>query len=352
MCGRFARICSALKIDRVTATSRKMIRNARDALDDRFVLLFPKYSARLRHLLPENRLGDRVYAFLLFYASHRRCPNNSMTFNDVLYRIKTTDEILDPLRIFVTDKEFAKLYIRAVVGDEYNVPTLAVLRSIDELRAYSFPPQCCIKATHGSGRVILRKDGAPIDHKKLERWFRENFYRYTREANYRWLRPKIIVEPIIFPDETLVEYKIFCFRGEPRLVRIWKDFLGNARKYLYDIDWHRMPFGLRHENDPEPLSRPLNLPEMLNIAKKLSAPFDFIRIDLYSNIERIYVGELTNCHASAMAPINPKDAESIASEFIFNNGPLPAVSANGHIEKSCMDDANHQSTRNSKVRPS
>ena len=91
-----------------------------------------------------------------------------MTFNDVLYRIKTTDEILDPLRVFVTDKEFVKLYVKAVIGDEYNVPTLAVLRSIDEVRAYSFPPQCCIKATHSCDKVIVRRDSGPIDYNKIE----------------------------------------------------------------------------------------------------------------------------------------------------------------------------------------
>src|SRR5262249_54252237 len=111
---------------RVIAKGHKMIRYVREKLENRPAVLFWKHNAWLKRLLPENRWGDRVYGFLLFYASHRRRPNNSMTFNDVLYRIKTTDKILDPLRVFITDKEFVKLYIKAVVGDEYNVPTLAV----------------------------------------------------------------------------------------------------------------------------------------------------------------------------------------------------------------------------------
>ena len=204
-----------------------MIRYVREKLKNRSITLFWKHDAWLRRLLPENRWGDRVYGFLLFCAFHRRRPNNSMTFNDVLYRIKTTDEILDPLRVFVTDKEFVKLYVKAVVGDEYNVPTPAVLRSIDEVRAYSFPSQCCVKPTHSCGKVILRKDGAPIDYNKIESWFSKNYYRDFREANYRLLKPKIIVEPIIFPDETLVEYMIFCFHGKPRLIRTYEDHLGD-----------------------------------------------------------------------------------------------------------------------------
>jgi hypothetical protein len=78
---------------------------------------------------PENRTGDRLVSVIQFFRFHKRLPNKSMSYNDVLHRIKTGDELLDPLRIFVSDKEFLKLYVRAVVGDEYVVPTLDVIRS-------------------------------------------------------------------------------------------------------------------------------------------------------------------------------------------------------------------------------
>ena len=87
---------------------------------------------------------------------------------------------------------------------------------------------------------------------------------------------------------------------------------------LFDVDWNNMAFALEKENNPNPLSRPTNLLEMLNIAKKLSERFNFIRVDLYSNNKKIYVGELTNCHASASALFIPIDAEKIASKIIFN----------------------------------
>ncbi|HXX09033.1 MAG TPA: ATP-grasp fold amidoligase family protein [Pseudolabrys sp.] len=301
---------SSLKSDGIVATSHKIYKR-----------LFSRYDARLKRLLPENRWGDQAYGFLLFYASHSRRPNNCMTFNDVLYRIKTTDEILDPLRVFVTDKEFVKLYVKSVVGDEYNVPTIAVLRSIDEARAYSFPSQCCIKPTHSSGEIILRKGGEPIEYNKIESWFSQNYYRSGREANYRLLKPKVIVEPIIFANETtLVEYKMFCSYGEPRLIRTTEDSLGDNRCNLFDVEWNSMPFAFRRENSPKPQSRPVNLLDMINIAKKLSEPFNFIRVDLYSNNKRIYVGELTHCPGNAMNPFIPTDSEKIASEIIFNNG--------------------------------
>jgi len=56
-------------------------------------------------LLPENRFGDTVFSWVSFVFYHGRLPDrNRMWFNDVLYAIKVSDEILDPLRVLTTDK--------------------------------------------------------------------------------------------------------------------------------------------------------------------------------------------------------------------------------------------------------
>ena len=34
--------------------------------------------------------------------------------------------------VFVTDKELAKLYINAVVGEKYVVPTIKILKTVEE----------------------------------------------------------------------------------------------------------------------------------------------------------------------------------------------------------------------------
>ena len=171
------------------------------------------YRSFLRSL-PESRAGDRMVSLIQFVRFHKRLPNKSMSYNDVLHRIKTSDDILDPLRVFVTDKEFLKLYVRAVVGDAYVVPTLDVIKSKAAVDAYEFPAQCCIKATHTSGCVILRKQGEPVDRALIKSWFDINYYRTGREANYKLLKPKVIVEPILFGNWNLQDYKIFCLNGK------------------------------------------------------------------------------------------------------------------------------------------
>src|SRR5690606_15249149 len=83
--------------------------------------------------LPLTVAGDRLYHWLRFINVHKRLPlGRKMLLNDVLYRLMTGPEIDKDLRRYVTDKEFVKSYIREKIGDQFNVPTLAVLRTVEE----------------------------------------------------------------------------------------------------------------------------------------------------------------------------------------------------------------------------
>ena len=117
----------------------------------------------LHRALPRNRISDKIYSFINFFINHGRFPKNRMLFNDYYYKIKISDEILNPLRTFVSDKEFVKIYVKSVVGDEFNVPTIKVLKSYEEVINYKFPSECIIKPTHLSGDIIIKKNTNKID---------------------------------------------------------------------------------------------------------------------------------------------------------------------------------------------
>lgn len=279
--------------------------------------VFKKLYKLLVQIIPENRLGDNFVSFLVFTWAHRRLPSNKLLFNDVLYKIKTTDEITDPLRVFVSDKEFVKLYVKAVVGDQYNVPTIKILHSVEEVENYQFPPDCCIKPTHLSGKVILRRRNNSIDIEQMNLWFKSNCYRVDREANYKSLKPKVIVEPLIFDSDNLFDYKIFCFMGVPKLIQVDVDrYIGHSRKF-FDLDWNEMPFSLCFPRSSQRLDKPANLGKMLEVASLLSSNFNFVRIDLYSDGQQCLVGEITNCHGGGWERFIPRTGEIMASEMIF-----------------------------------
>lgn len=244
-------------------------------------------------------------------------PTSRPLFNDVLHRIKTTDEILDPLRVFVSDKEFVKVYVKAVVGDRYNVPTLGVIRDAGAVNAYPFPADCCIKPTQASNRVILRRAGAAVDRAEIRRWFAINHYRFRREANYRTLRPKVIVEPLIFDDTDVDNYRFFCVDGRARLIFVELTRFTDHRRSVFDAQWNVQDYSIGFPQPATSPPRPRNLEEMLAVAQRLASAFGFVRIDMYSDGATCLVGEITHCHAHASQRFIPLSAERSASQLLF-----------------------------------
>jgi hypothetical protein len=233
--------------------------------------------------------------------------------------MKASGELADPLRVFVSDKEFSKLFISAIVGAEFTVPTLAVLRSIGDVRGYRFPDNCCIKPTHASGRVLFRRGAEKIDIDEIESWFRLNYYLKHREVNYETLRPKVIVEPIVFNKKELLDYKVFCFEGVPRLVVVDFDRLTSHKRRLFDVSWTPLPFSLTFPLSEKTVEKPKTLGTILELATKLSRSFSFARVDFYTEDDKLFVGEITNMNGAANGKILPASAEESASRLIFGD---------------------------------
>lgn len=273
----------------------------------------------LLRFIPESRLGNNLVSFANFIRVHRRLPTRKPLFNDVLYRIKTSDEITDPLRVFVSDKEFVKLYVKAVAGDQFNVPTIKVLHTIEEAKNYQFPTDCCIKPTHMSGKVILRRQNNPINFEEIDSWFKSTYSHKTRESNYKSLKHKVIVEPLVFDNDNLCDYKIFCNNGSPKLIQVDFDRYINHTRKLYDPAWNEMPFSLLYPLSSHELEKPKNLDKMLTVASSLSSHFNFVRVDIYSNGEECFVGEITNCPENATGFFIPKSGEMLASKMLFGS---------------------------------
>lgn len=251
----------------------------------------------LRKLIPKNRLGDRLLSYRDFRIAHGRPPRIDGGFNDAIYFLKVSDEADDPLRVSVTCKAGVKDFARERIGDRYNVPTHAVLRSMAEVRAYDFPADCVIKPTHMSGQVIFRRNGSKIDFDRVADWFDSNYYTWTRERVYRSLKPMVIVEPYIFggvPED----FKIFCVHGEPRMIWVDVDRHTAHKRNLYTTDWQMIDAALAHENAPT-VERPAMLDEMLRIARSLSQGFSLLRVDLYTDGRQVLLGELTHFSGDA-----------------------------------------------------
>jgi hypothetical protein len=241
-----------------------------------------------------------------------------MLFNDVIFKIKTSSDLFDPLRVFVTDKEYLKLYVKVIVGDQHNVQTISIIREKGAVNQYHFPSDCVIKPTHLSGTIIIRKNNESIDVAEISSWFDLNYYEISREINYKFLKPKVIIEPIIFNDDNVDNYSFFCFNGVPKLIQLNVNRLTTRKSAFFDAAWNKLDFTMLAPLIMEPISIPDNYLEMLMIASKLSFEFGFVRIDMYSNGENCLVGEITHCDGSGNATFSPDSGENVASKIIFN----------------------------------
>jgi hypothetical protein len=251
--------------------------------------------------LPLDRAGDAVFLFIKFVCSLRRTPQERFWFNDYMFNILTGEEILDPLRAFVTDKEFSKRFIADNAGADLAVPTLAILENPASVDDYAFPDTCVVKPTHSSREIIVKTPDRPFDRQIVRDWFRHSYYERTREANYKALQPKVIVEPLLFDGEDIFDLNVFCFEGEPRMVRLTTDALTALRQTCLSLDWQ--PLDIRRPKYPpqeEIPEAPACLEEIKRVAARLAARFSLIRIDFLVRGARFYVGEITNVSGGAV----------------------------------------------------
>ncbi|MCU0862051.1 MAG: hypothetical protein MUE65_07010, partial [Methanomassiliicoccales archaeon] len=64
------------------------------------------------------------------------------------------------------------------------------------------------------------------------------------------------------------------------------------------------------------IERPRNLERMLDISRRLSSPFPFVRVDFYDLGDRVYVGELTFYPHGGMERFNKQEYDLMLGEML------------------------------------
>ena len=269
--------------------------------------------------IPRNRHGDKLVAYLNFIRCHKRLANKTF-LNDHLFKIKTTDDILNILRQYTSDKELVKEYISRTVGDELNVKTIAVLHNEIEIRDYEFTVGEVVKPTHASGLIYFVKD-RNFDKSEIISWLSLNYYNISREANYRYLTPKIIVEEPIFGRHEVDDIKFFCVKGKVKVIQWDFDRHDNHTRMLYDKNWQALDASLGYPKSTKSVNKPRKLNEMIEVSEKLAEPFSLVRIDLFydEKTESYCVGEITHSHGSANESFDSALSEFKVSKLMFES---------------------------------
>jgi hypothetical protein len=268
-----------------------------DSRTKSFILMMFRFLRRsLVRALPHNRWGDWVYYRVYFLYAHRRWPNHhSRLISDRWFGLLATSEGMDALRQFTSDKAYVKHYIGGKVGSSYCVPTLALLSEASSLKRLTFDVPYVVKPSHNSQTVVYVDAGQHVtddDFLRLADTLR-NRYSEHRERNYRYLPPRLIIEPALAAQSEMIDYKVHCRNGVPKIVQVDIGRHEAHRQAFYTTDWQALEIRYIAEATDE-IPRPAELSEMLHVAQTLAEDIGDVRVDLYLVEGRIFVGELTH----------------------------------------------------------
>lgn len=249
---------------------------------------------------------------LMFYLKHKKKLNldNPCSYNEKINWIKLYYE--NDLMSVCSDKYLVRQYVveqgcghilNELIWSGYNPEDIP----FDEL-----PNKFVIKTTHGSGFNIICKDKNALSRKhtikQLKRWLKQKYLKCYGEHWYSKERPRIVIEKFLENNDQkpLYDYKFFCFDGEPKYLYVdtWKD--GQHHINTYDIDFNlRNEVSMGYPRDYSSVELPKTYNEMIEVAKKLSAGFPHVRVDLYSVNDKIKFGEMTFSKGAGFDKIEP-----------------------------------------------
>lgn len=234
-------------------------------------------------------------------------PNlrNPIKFNDKLQWLKLYWK--NPLVARCADKYEMYNYVKESGDSSILNNLLAVYNNVDEIDWNSLPDKFALKCTHGCGFNIVTKNKSELDKdqvfEQLNKWMNEKFGEQSLEFHYDEIKPKIILEEYIENDAGLlpIDYKIYCFNGEPKLVLVCSEREHKLKLDFFDLEWNRLNIGLKKLESSNSISKPSCLHDMIKHAKTLSKPFPFVRVDFYDKDGNAILGELTFTPAGNMA---------------------------------------------------
>lgn len=234
---------------------------------------------------------------------------NPVTYQEKLNWLKL--HYHTPLLTQCVDKYEVKKYVGNIIGNEYIVPTLGCWNQFDDIDFSTLPDRFVLKCTHDSASYIIVKDKNKFNinsaRKKLEKCLKKSYYYQHREWPYLNCVHRIIAEPFLDQGDQgpLLDYKFFCFDGEPKFMYISADTSDEARTDFFDMDFVRLDMRMKDPNSDSYPPKPLKFEEMKTLARMLSKSFVHVRVDFYIIKNQVFFGELTFFHNGGVQPIYP-----------------------------------------------
>ena len=236
----------------------------------------------------------------IYYTKYREHNNGNIKLETIQSKISYLIVHESPdYKSKIVDKIGVHEYAKKVLGKDICVPILKIYNDANEINFDELPNQFVLKNNHGCGMNIIVNDKSKLNFEDakntLNKWKNDNFGVAAGEFQYINVNKKIFAET--FLKDNIEDYKIYCFHGEPKLIRVQKRVQSRKINNYYTLDWKLTDIETGLDNfyrDPNIIfEKPKKLELMIEYAKKLSAEFVFVRVDFYYFNDIIYLGEMT-----------------------------------------------------------
>lgn len=279
--------------------------------------------------LPENEYEDFIKKTYKQRTSFDLDFANPETFTQKLQWLKLYGYPADYSKY--VDKYAVKQYITETLGKQYIIPLISIddkdhFYDSAEIDFDKLPKSFVIKCNHGSAYNFIVKDKDELSSsdikkikKTLNQWLSEQFaFKNGLEMIYKNVKPCIFIEKFIELSgcEELIDYKYFCFDGQPKVMYISNDIGKDPRTDFFDMDFNHLSIQARDPNADVTPTKPEKFDEMKKLAELLAKGTPHLRVDFYCVDSHVYVGELTFFHNSGFSPITPHEYEKLFGTWI------------------------------------
>lgn len=273
------------------------------------IIIYPLVLLRRKYIITKNkRLGEKnpeKLAKIIYIKKFKKSLNlkNPENLNE---KIKWLELYTDTSEwSTLADKYRVRKYIKECGLEQMLVKLYGVWENVNDIDFNVLPNSFVLKTNNASGTNIIVRDKSRLKIKKtkkqLNKWLKiKDFGIDYAVLHYAKIKPCIIAEEYLEEKSTeystsLIDYKFWCFNGEPYSVMACYDREGGAaHKIIYDLSWNRhTEFSAPGYEDYKLLPKPKSFDQMINASKILAKRFPQVRIDFYDIDGKPYFGEMT-----------------------------------------------------------
>lgn len=196
------------------------------------------------------------------------------------------------------DKLSMKLHAEST-GAQVIIPeTLWSGEDLESIYDLDWNCRWVLKPIAGSGYALFGSgslSSSNVNLKEIAEWRHDDSYRVYGEWAYGQARKGYLLERRIETETGASpnDIRFFVFDGKVRIIQVDSPRVHDVRRRFYTSTWEPLPYRQAGKELAEVQPAPELLQEMIVAAEKIGRAYDFIRVDLYEALGKLYFGEIT-----------------------------------------------------------